>query len=70
MIDNISGLLYVNGATALDPSKASLSYIGTTLTVKIDASITAQLPADNFRYGIQSITTAGELRKITMAYLR
>jgi hypothetical protein len=33
--------------------------MGTTLTVTVDASITAQLPTGNHHYGIQSVTAAG-----------
>jgi hypothetical protein len=62
LIDTTTGLLYVNGAEVdvADHGKASLSYMGTTLTVTVDASITAQLPtAGNYHYGIQSVTAAG-----------
>lgn len=61
LIDTATGLLYVNGAEVgvEDQGKASLSYAGTTLTVKVDASITAQLPTGNHHYGIQSVTAAG-----------
>jgi len=59
LIDTATGLLYVNGAAASDATKASLSYVGTTLTVTVDASITAQLPTGNHHYGIQSVTAAG-----------
>lgn len=59
LIDSITGLIYLNGAPATDPTAASLSYIGTTLKIKVDASIAAQLPTGIFPYGIQSITVAG-----------
>jgi hypothetical protein len=61
LIDSDTGLLYLNGAAVevADQGKASLSYAGTTLTVAVDASITAQLPKGNWRYGIQSVTAAG-----------
>jgi hypothetical protein len=59
LIDTATGLLYVNGAPASDATKASLSYVGTTLTVTVDASITAQMSTGNHHYGIQSVTAAG-----------
>jgi hypothetical protein len=59
LIDTTTGLLYVNGAAASDATKASLSYVGTTLTVTVDASITAQMSTGNHHYGIQSVTAAG-----------
>lgn len=59
LIDTTTGLIYVNGAAASDATKASLSYVGTTLKVTVDASITAQLPIGNHHYGIQSVTAAG-----------
>lgn len=57
-IDTATGLVRVNGAagTAAD---ASLSYAGTTLTVVVDASVTALLPAGGYKYGIQGINVAG-----------
>jgi len=53
-----TGLLILDGneATLAD---ATLTYVGTTLTITIEASVTAQLPAGSFDYGIQSISAAG-----------
>lgn len=61
MIDTTIGLLYINGveATVAQQAKASLSYVGTTLTITVYAEITAQLPVGLWRYGIQSVTAAG-----------
>jgi hypothetical protein len=62
LIDTATGLIYLNGKPVeeADQGKASLSYVGTTLTVTVDASITAQLPTTgNYHYGIQSVTAAG-----------
>ena len=60
MIDNVTGLLYVNGeaGTAGD---ASLAYAGTTLTIEIVAGVTALLPAGVYHYGIQSIDGSGNV---------
>lgn len=58
-IDTVTGLVTVNGAPAEVHDKASLSYAGTTLTVTVDADITAELPVGRWHYGIQSITTGG-----------
>ena len=60
MIDNVTGLLYVNGeaGTAGD---ASLAYAGTTLTVEVVAGVTALLPAGVYHYGIQSIDGSGNV---------
>ena len=54
MIDNATGLLYVNGAAGT-AGDASLAYAGTTLTIEVVASVTALLPAGVYHYGIQSI---------------
>jgi hypothetical protein len=58
MIDSDTGLLYLNGAAGT-AGDGSLSYAGTTLTITVAASATAQLPTGIFVYGIQSITAAG-----------
>lgn len=60
-IDSDTGTLYVNGVAATEAQEllASLSYTGTTLTVTVSASITAQIPAGTWVYGIQSVTAAG-----------
>ncbi len=44
LIDSDTGLLIVNGAAAANPAKASLAYVGTTLTVTVDEDITALMP--------------------------
>ena len=61
LVDTTTGLLYINGvaATLAQNADASLSYTGTTLTIAVDASITALLPIGSWRYGIQSVTAAG-----------
>lgn len=59
LIDSETGLLVVDGVEASDPTKASLSYVGTTLTITVDADITAELPARSCVYGIQSVSTEG-----------
>ena len=56
-IDSDTGLLYVNGVAAT-AGDASIIYAGTTLTVTVKASVTAQLPAGTWVYGIQSVTAA------------
>lgn len=60
LVAKTGGLLRLNGAAvaAGDATKASLTYTGTTLTIAVDASITAQLPVGSWRYSIQSITSA------------
>jgi len=57
MIDTTTGLLYLNGAAGT-AGDGSLSYVGTTLTITVKASATAQLPCGNYYYGIQSISAA------------
>ena len=59
-----TGLLVINGAVAPDATKASLTYTGTTLTVVAAASVTAQLPAGDWKYGIQSISALGVVSEI------
>lgn len=60
-VDSVNGLTVLNGVTqdGEDSSKASLTYDGTILTLTVDASITAQLPAGSLKYGIQSISNNG-----------
>ena len=58
-IDSDTGLLYVNGVAAADPTLGSLAYVGTTLTVTLDPTITAQLSPGIYTFGIQSIDPAG-----------
>ena len=65
-IDTDTGLLYINGASATvaQNAKASLTYTGTTLTIAVDADITALLPVGDWDYGIQSITAGGVVSEI------
>ena len=58
MIDNVTGLLRVNGAAGT-AGDASLAYAGTTLTIEVVASVTALLPVGVYHYGIQSIDGSG-----------
>jgi hypothetical protein len=58
-VDSDTGLLYVNGVAAADPSLGTLAYVGTTLTVTLGPSITAQLPPGIYSYGIQSVDVHG-----------
>lgn len=60
-VDSVNGLTVLNGVVqdGEDSSKASLTYDGTILTLTVDASITAQLPAGSLQYGIQSISNNG-----------
>ena len=60
-VDSVNGLTVLNGVVqdGEDSSKASLTYDGTILTLTVDASITAQLPAGSLKYGIQSISNNG-----------
>ena len=60
-VDSVNGLTVLNGVAqdGEDSSKASLTYDGTILTLTVDASITAQLPAGSLKYGIQSISNNG-----------
>lgn len=54
-VDSVTGLITLNGKPATDPTLASLTYSGGILTLSVDASITAQLSAVSYRYGIQSV---------------
>ena len=54
-VDSATGLITLNGKPATDPTLASLTYSGGILTLSVDASITAQLSAVSYRYGIQSV---------------
>ena len=60
-VDSVNGLTVLNGVAqdGEDSSKASLTYDGTILTLTVDASITAQLPAGSLQYGVQSISNNG-----------
>lgn len=57
-IDTTTGLITVNGAAGT-AAQASLTYVGTTLTVVVDAAVTALLPAGGYKYGIQGIGATG-----------
>ena len=57
MIDD-TGLVYLNGAAGTS-GDGSLSYTGTTLTITVKASATAQLPKGTYVYNIQYVTAAG-----------
>jgi hypothetical protein len=59
LIDSQSKLVRVMGRAAQDPSGASLSYAGTSLTVGAAAEISARLPAGRWKFGIQSIAEDG-----------
>lgn len=54
-VDSATGLITLNGKPATDPTLASLTYAGGILTLSVDASVTAQLSAVSYRYGIQSV---------------
>ena len=60
-VDSVNGLTVLNGVAqdGEDSSKASLTYDSTILTLTVDASITAQLPAGSLQYGVQSISNNG-----------
>jgi len=62
-VDTDTGLLRYNGAAPDegDETKASLVYAGTTLTLEVDAEITAQLPNGSFVYGIQTVHLDGSV---------
>ena len=63
MVDSTDGLLVLNGSTIPAPEEGEddereaceLVYEGTTLTLTVDAAISAQLPVGAWPYGIQSI---------------
>lgn len=54
-VDSATGLITLNGKPATDPTLASLTFSGGILTLSVDASVTAQLSAVSYRYGIQSV---------------
>lgn len=60
-IDSVSGLLTVNGKPAADPALAELEYVGDALTIRVDASVTAQLAKGAYVYGLQSVSTSGDV---------
>ena len=61
-MDNITGLLYLNGAAAT-ASDATLTYTGTKLNIKLNAEASAQLPVGKFHYGAQYKTAAGIVKE-------
>jgi hypothetical protein len=58
-IDSDTGLLYLNGVAAADPTLGSLSYVGTTLTVTLDPAATQLLAPGTYTFGIQSVDALG-----------
>jgi hypothetical protein len=62
LVDSATGLLYLNGAAGT-AGDGSLVYAGTTLTITVKASATAQLPTGTFHYGIQSVSAAGSVNE-------
>jgi hypothetical protein len=58
-IDSDTGLLYLNGVSAADPSLGSLSYVGTTLTVTLSPAATYLLTPGTYTFGIQSVDALG-----------
>lgn len=67
-VDDLTGLLIVNGEEAEDETQADLDYSGTTLTLKVNAKITAQLPAGNYIYGIQTVSADSEETVVSEVY--
>lgn len=64
-IDSVTGLITLNGvSTGLTAADASIVYAGTTLTVTVDASATAQLERGSWVYGIQSIHSDGTVSEV------
>jgi len=60
LVDSETGLLTLNGVSSgLTAADATLVYAGTTLTLTVKASVTAQLPEGTLRYGVQYVTAAG-----------
>jgi hypothetical protein len=58
-IDSDTGLLYLNGVAAADPTLGSLAYVGTTLTVTLDPAVTSLLAPGTYTFGIQSVDALG-----------
>lgn len=58
-VDSDTGLLYLNGALAADPTLGSLVYVGTTLTLTLKPAATALLPPGTYTFGIQSVDALG-----------
>jgi len=58
-IDSDTGLLYINGVAAADPTLGSLVYVGTTLTLTLKPAVTALLPPGTYTFGIQSVDALG-----------
>lgn len=64
-IDSVTGLITLDGvSTGLTAADASIVYAGTTLTVTVDASATAQLERGSWVYGIQSIHSDGTVSEV------
>jgi hypothetical protein len=63
-IDSDTGLLYLNGVAAADPTLGSLSYVGTTLTVTLDPAATQLLAPGTYTFGIQSVDALGVVSEI------
>jgi len=62
-VDSISGLLVLNGVSdGLTAADASLTYVGTKLTLHLEAKYSAQLPGiSNAKYGAQGLTVDGKV---------
>ena len=59
LVDSDTGLLYLNGSSDVTAGNATLSLAGTTLTLTVAASVTAQLDRGTFSYGIQGVAADG-----------
>ena len=60
-VDSVTGLIVQKGLPSTTPQLAQLTYSGDTLTIVVDASVTAQLAKGTYVYGIQSVSTSGEV---------
>ena len=67
-VDDLFGLLIVDGEDAEDETQADLDYTGTTLTLKVDAKIAAQLAVGNYIYGIQTVSADSEETVVSEVY--
>jgi hypothetical protein len=63
-IDSDTGLLYLNGDQAADPTLGSLSYVGTTLTITLKPAATQLLAPGTYTYGIQSVDALGVVSEV------
>ena len=59
-IDTVTGLVYVKGSLSTEPTKAILTYIGTTLRVVLDIDIAEQLPHGEFIWRVKSFDSVGK----------